>query len=234
MAKMIVTVGDTHSCPMVSGTVPHIGGTVISGCSGVLLNNSPVARMGDKVLCTGTGMIATIIQGDANVLVGGKPVAYVGCMTSHGGFLTSGQANALITGNKPTKIVTMPIDKIDFPNIDIKNRVLAYLAGHGTQLNEAIVNQALIKQAAEDNEGEPKVYNYEWKKEETVIRDSKVLKIVTITADVQNIPDGETATIKVSKSATAENEETEVIELKGIVKNKQVTVDWELEDAAAS
>lgn len=234
MAKMIVTVGDTQSCPMVSGTVPHIGGTVISGCSGVLLNNSPVARMGDKVLCTGTGMIATIIQGDANVLVGGKPVAYVGCMTSHGGFLTSGQANALITGSKPTKIVTMPIEKIDFPNIDIKNRVLAYLAGHGSKLNEAIVNQALIKQAAEDNEGEPKVYNYEWKKEETVIRDSKVLKIVTITADVQNIPDGETATIKVSKSATAENEETEVIELTGTVKNKKVTVDWELEDAAAS
>ena len=234
MAKMIVTVGDTHSCPMVSGTVPHIGGTVISGCSGVLLNNSPVARMGDKVLCTGTGMIATIIQGDANVLVGGKPVAYVGCMTSHGGFLTSGQANALITGNKPTKIVTMPIEKIDFPNIDIKNRVLAYLAGHGNTLNEAIVNQALIKQAAQDNEGEPKVYNYQWKKEETIIRGSKVLKVVTITADVQNILDGETATIKVSKKATEDNEETEVIELTGTVKNKQVTVDWELEDAATS
>ncbi len=231
---MIVTVGDTHSCPMVSGTVPHVGGTVISGCTTVLLNDSPVARMGDKVLCTGTGMIATIIQGDANVLVGGKPIAYVGCMTSHGGFLTSGQANALITGNKPTKIVTMPIDKIDFPNIDTKNKVLAYLAGHGSKLNEAIVNQALIKQAAQDNEGEPRVYNYQWKKEETIIRDSKVLKVVTITADVQNIPDGETATIKVSKSATEDNEETEVIELTGTVKNKQVTVDWELEDALAS
>jgi uncharacterized Zn-binding protein involved in type VI secretion len=234
MAKMIVTVGDTHSCPMVSGTVPHVGGTVISGCSSVLLGNSPVARMGDKVLCTGTGMIATIIQGDANVLIGGKPIAYVGCMTSHGGFLTSGKANALITGNCPTKIVTMPIEDIEFPDITVKNKVLAYLAGHSNKLNEAIVNQALLKQAAQDNEGEPKVYNYQWKKEKTVVRDSKVLKIVTITADVQNIPDGATATIKVSKAATAENEDTEIIELTGIVKNKQVTVDWEVEDTASS
>ncbi|SNR14445.1 PAAR domain-containing protein [Tenacibaculum jejuense] len=231
MAKMIVTVGDTHSCPMVSGTVPHVGGTVISGCTTVLLNDSPVARMGDKVLCTGTGMIATIIQGDANVLVGGKPIAYVGCMTSHGGFLTSGQANALITGNKPTKIVTMPVEDIDFPNIDTKNKVLAYLAGHGSKLNEAIVNQALIKQAAQDNEGEPKVFNYKWVKEETIVRDRKQLKVVTLIADVQNIPDGQTASIKVKTPPKNEDEEAQIIELTGTVENKKVTVEWEIEDS---
>ena len=92
MSKLIATVGDTHTCPTVTGTTPHIGGTIITGYSKMLVNNRPVARMGDKVICTGCGMIATIIQGDANVLVGSKRIAYVGCMTSYGGFITSGQA----------------------------------------------------------------------------------------------------------------------------------------------
>ncbi len=143
--KLIVTVGDTHSCPMVTGTTPHVGGTVITGASSVMLNNKPVARMGDKVICTGTGMIATIIQGDANVLIEGKPIAYVGCMTSHGGILTSGQANAFISGSKPANIVTMPIEEIEFPNITIKNRVLAALAGHGKKLKEAQKKQQEAK-----------------------------------------------------------------------------------------
>jgi uncharacterized Zn-binding protein involved in type VI secretion len=232
--KLIATVGDTHTCPMVTGTVPHIGGTIITGASGVLLNDKPVARMGDKVICTGCGMTATIIQGDANVLVDGKPIAYVGCMTSHGGFITSGQANAFISGTKPVKIVTMPIEEIDFPDITTKNKILAYLAGHGDKLNEAIANQEAIREEAQNNEGEPKVYNYQWRKEKTIVRDRNVLKIVTLTADVLNIPDGQTATIKVVQPSNNENEEAQVVELTGTVKNKQVTVEWELEDASAN
>ena len=148
MSKLIATVGDTHTCPMVTGTTPHIGGTIITGASSMLVNNKPVARMGDKVICTGCGMMATIIQGDANVLIEGKPIAYAGCMTSHGGFITSGQANALISGTKPPKIVTMPIEKIDFPNITIKNKVLAYMAGHGDKLKEAKENIEKLKELA--------------------------------------------------------------------------------------
>lgn len=146
--KLIATVGDTHTCPMVTGTVPHVGGTIISGYAKMLVNNRPVARMGDKVICTGCGMIATIIKGDANVLVGGKPVAYLGCMTSHGGVITSGQANAFISGTKTPNIVTMPVEKIDFPNITAKNIVLASLAGHGAKLKQAKENIEKLKELA--------------------------------------------------------------------------------------
>jgi len=148
LKKLIATVGDTHSCPMVTGTVPHIGGVIITGAPGITLNNKLIARMGDKVICTGCGMIATIIQGDANVIVGGKPVAYVGCMTSHGGIITSGQANAFISGAKPPNIVTMPIEKINFPNITAKNMVLASLAGHGAKLKKAKENIEKLKKLA--------------------------------------------------------------------------------------
>lgn len=146
--KLIATQGDTHTCPMVTGTTHHVGGMIITGASNVLANNKPIACMGDKVICTGCGMVATIIQGDASVLVGGKPVAFLGCMTSHGGVLTSGQANVMITGSTSPKVVTMPIDKIDFPNITAKNMVLAALAGHGAKLKEARENIEKLKELA--------------------------------------------------------------------------------------
>ena len=145
--KLIATQGDTHTCPMVTGTTPHVGGTIISGAKTVLLHDRPIARMGDKCICTGCGAICTIIQGDANILVEGKPIAYVGCMTSHGGVITSGQANAFISGTKTPNIVTMPIEKIDFPNITAKNMVLASLAGHGAKLKEL----APVTEVAEDS-----------------------------------------------------------------------------------
>ena len=49
-----------------------------------------------------------------------------------------------------------------------------------------------------------------------------------------NIPDGETTTIEVLNPATNENEEAQVIELSGTVKDKKVTMEWELEDATAN
>ncbi len=110
---------------MITATKPHTGGTIISGSQSVFINNKPVARMGDKCICTGCGMITIIVQGDANVLVDGVPIAYMGCMTSHGGVITSGQVNALIAGNKPPNIVTMPLEDIPFPNIYLIDKIFS-------------------------------------------------------------------------------------------------------------
>lgn len=119
MSHMIATVGDTHACPMFNGTVPHVGGTIITGSTKVLLNNKGVARMGDKCICTGCGTTCIIIQGCPSVLAEGKPVAFVGCMTSHGGVITSGQPNAFlmaamggseVAAAEKLDIITMPIE----------------------------------------------------------------------------------------------------------------------------
>jgi uncharacterized Zn-binding protein involved in type VI secretion len=147
MSKQIATVGDTHTCPMVTGTVPHIGGTIISGSPSIFVNNKPVARMGDKCICTGCGMICIIVQGDANVLVDGVPIAYAGCMTSHGGVITSGQPNALITGNKPPNIVTMPLEDIPFPSIYLIDKILS-----SKNIKESKANIEKIKEQAYNDE----------------------------------------------------------------------------------
>lgn len=46
-------VTDTHTCPMVTGVVPHVGGPIILGSATVLIGNMPAARVGDTATCTG-------------------------------------------------------------------------------------------------------------------------------------------------------------------------------------
>jgi|SRR6185295_19979220 len=44
---------DMHVCPLVSGTVPHIGGVVAVGSKTVLINKLPAARMNDQIVESG-------------------------------------------------------------------------------------------------------------------------------------------------------------------------------------
>lgn len=41
---------DFHTCPLVSGIVPHVGGVVALGSTTVLINNLPAARQGDQIV----------------------------------------------------------------------------------------------------------------------------------------------------------------------------------------
>lgn len=221
--KPAATVGSNHTCPMCTGTTPHVGGPITQGEANVLFNGKPVATMGS--MCTCVGPPDMIVQGNPTVLINGKAIACVGDMTAHGGVIVSGSSNIIIGsgGSSPTTII--PIKKIPFPKISFTNKVLG-------NAKKAIANQEALRNESENIESEPKVYNHQWRKEETVIRDRKVLKIVTLTADVMNIPDGQTATIKVIKPSSNENEEEQVVELTGTVKDKRITVEWELEDAS--
>ncbi|WP_103867297.1 PAAR domain-containing protein [Aquimarina sp. I32.4] len=226
-SKPAATISSMHTCPMCSGSTPHIGGPITTGEANIMHNNKPAATVESQCICA-IGGPDTIVQGHPAIFHNGKPAAMVGHMTAHGGIITTGEANithGFVT--EPMEPYTMSTAKIPFPQIGITNRLL----GNTT---EAQANQQALQQQAENTEGEPKVYNYQWRKERTVIRDRKVLKIVTLTADVIHIPDGGNATIKVLIPANDESQETQVVELTGVVKDKQVTVEWELEDASAN
>lgn len=60
--------GDFHSCPLVTGTVPHVGGVVVSGSATVLINGLPAARQGDII--TENAPPNAIAQGMPTVLIG--------------------------------------------------------------------------------------------------------------------------------------------------------------------
>lgn len=59
---------DFHTCPLFTGTVPHVGGLVSMGSMTVLINNLPAARQGDVI----------VESGPPNTIVMGCPTVHIG------------------------------------------------------------------------------------------------------------------------------------------------------------
>ena len=88
---------DMHVCPMVSGTVPHVGGPVLpAGCPTVLIGGLPAARVSDLCLCVGPP--DPIAMGSSTVLIGGMSAARMGDTTAHGGTIVAGCPTVIIGG----------------------------------------------------------------------------------------------------------------------------------------
>jgi uncharacterized Zn-binding protein involved in type VI secretion len=86
-----------HTCPMVTGVVPHVGGPILPPCEPtVLIGKMPAARLGDMATCVGPP--DTIAKGSATVLIGKKPAARLGDNTAHGGVIVVGLPTVLIGG----------------------------------------------------------------------------------------------------------------------------------------
>jgi len=88
---------DMHTCPMVTGVVPHVGGPIAGpGAPTVLIGNLPAAVIGDMCVCVGPP--DTIAKGSATVLIGSKPAARMGDTTAHGGAIVGGFPTVMIGG----------------------------------------------------------------------------------------------------------------------------------------
>jgi len=61
-------IGDMHTCPMVTGVVPHVGGPFILGSFTVLTGFVPQSRVNDMLVCVGPP--DTCVVGSPNVIVG--------------------------------------------------------------------------------------------------------------------------------------------------------------------
>ena len=53
MGKPAARIADMHTCPMVTGVVPHVGGPVLMGCPTVIVGGMPQARITDTCTCVG-------------------------------------------------------------------------------------------------------------------------------------------------------------------------------------
>jgi len=60
---------DMHTCPLVDGLKPHVGGVIAVGSKTVSINNLPAARMGDLIVEAGAPN--PIASGAPNVIIGG-------------------------------------------------------------------------------------------------------------------------------------------------------------------
>ncbi len=88
-------VSDMHTCPMVNGTVPHVGGPILPPClPTVIIGFLPAARVTDMATCVGPPDI--IVKGSLTVMIGGLPAARIGDTTAHGGVIVMGCPTVMI------------------------------------------------------------------------------------------------------------------------------------------
>lgn len=99
-------VTDMHTCPMVTGIVPHVGGPIIPPCCPtVLIGGLFAARVTDMLVCVGPpDMIA---MGSPTVMIGGLPAARMGDPTVHGGVIILGMPTVMI-GDAPAGAAPPP------------------------------------------------------------------------------------------------------------------------------
>jgi uncharacterized Zn-binding protein involved in type VI secretion len=95
MGMPAARIGDMHTCPMVTGVVPHVGGPILPPCAPTVLTcGIPQARIGDMLTCAGGPDVIALAS--LTVLVCGQPAARLGDMTVHGGVITLGAPTVLI------------------------------------------------------------------------------------------------------------------------------------------
>ena len=59
---------DFHTCPLVDGVKPHVGGVVAVGSTSVLIGGIPSARQGDQIVAASAPN--SILLGELTVLIG--------------------------------------------------------------------------------------------------------------------------------------------------------------------
>lgn len=88
---------DMHTCPLVSGTVPHVGGPLLpGGNSTVIIGGLPASVVGDSCICTGP--TDSLVAGSSSVMIGGKAAVRMGDSTAHGGVIVAGCPTVVIGG----------------------------------------------------------------------------------------------------------------------------------------
>ena len=97
MGQPAARLTDMHTCPMVTGIVPHVGGPISGpGCPTVLIGGLPAARATDMAVCVGPP--DTIAKGSGTVLISSLPAARLGDTMAHGGTIIAGCPTVLIGG----------------------------------------------------------------------------------------------------------------------------------------
>ena len=88
---------DMHTCPMTTGSVPHVGGPLLPGSnSTVLIGGLPASVVGDSCVCTGPP--DSLVAGSSSVFIAGSPAVRMGDSTAHGGVITGGCPQVMIGG----------------------------------------------------------------------------------------------------------------------------------------
>jgi uncharacterized Zn-binding protein involved in type VI secretion len=88
---------DMHTCPLVNGTVPHVGGPLIPGSNTkVFIGGLPASIVGDSCVCVGP--TDSLAVGSSSVFIAGSSAVRMGDATAHGGVVVVGCPTVIIGG----------------------------------------------------------------------------------------------------------------------------------------
>ena len=87
-AKPAARMSDMHVCPLTTGTVPHVGGVILTGSTTVIIGGLPAARIDDTCMCMGA--VDYVANGSLSVFIDSKPAARFTDTCFHGGFISAG------------------------------------------------------------------------------------------------------------------------------------------------
>jgi len=137
MGQPAARITDMHTCPMVTGLVPHVGGPIVLGSFTVFTGDLPQARVTDMLICVGPPDV--IVEGSSGVFVNDLPAARLGDMTAHGGVIVVGLPTVLIgeTGGADDDSSDSDKDQSD-SDTDWKSLVLDF----AEQLIDPLVDKA--------------------------------------------------------------------------------------------
>lgn len=211
-------VGDMHICPMVTGTVPHVGGSITGpGAPNILHNGKPAAVVGD--LCTCVGPPDTIVQGHPAIFHNGKQAVCQGDMTAHGGMIAQGLPN-IIHGfvTEPMKPYTTPVSEIPFPKISLTNKLLG-------NAKEAMANQEALKEVEQKD---ITVSNLQWKKDNKQISETFLGTEVEVYAKVNgvDVQNGAFLPFRIYEK-DGQGEDDFVTSVMGKIENNKIIIPWE-------
>ena len=89
------TLTGMHTCPMVTGVVPHVGGPILeTSAETIIVGALPGACVTSVASCVGPP--DTVVQGAPTVMYMALPAARMGDMTAHGGVITLGEPTVLV------------------------------------------------------------------------------------------------------------------------------------------
>lgn len=148
----VATVTNMHTCPMVTGLIPHVGGPIVGpGCMGVLIDGLPVSVIGDSCVCVGPPDV--IAQGHPGILADGMPIALQTYMTTHGGVIMQGNPGVMAGSATPSTTFLTSCD-VKFPSISAIGALVA-----GASQKQAKEN---IKKTKEESEKSPMLPKFEF------------------------------------------------------------------------
>jgi uncharacterized Zn-binding protein involved in type VI secretion len=198
-------VGDMHTCPMATpGTppIPHVGGPITLGSTGVRIGGKPAARMGDMAVCVGPP--SSIILGCMTVLIGeagggGGSGAGGGGAGAGGGSAAAGAVtSAAIAGQAPQTNQAAE----SYLDVSFEDKAKLPIAGIGYELKDpdgavsagvlgGQVKRTGVPQGSYDINLRG-IVNAQWSTRET-----ETGKAVDMVVDTVGVDNGEKATIDI-------------------------------------